>query len=318
MEHTYWEFTDEEEQAYRNRIKAVEDQIAALQKQAAAAAISWEFGKVAEYNKQIKELQYTLEKVKNTGDSLDLYEVQKENLRQQQELIKQQIEAEKDKKDTDWDQIQKWEETIKDIDSQIGDLERQEIEMLAGTDVKSAIDEFADALVDAYCQGEDAAEALGEKTKEVLKKAVVESLKRQFLAKGINDAVNYLGESLRDGSLSDSERQHFTTMVNQAGDLFNQALEGIGDWIKDVEENTDPLTGAVMSMSEETGGLIAGRFNSFIINQADQTAQLRAILIYQAQISQNTYDTVQRLDRISDTLTRMENKGNSLLSQGIA
>ena len=318
MSHTYWEFTDEEEQAYRNRVKAVEDQIATLQRQSEVAARSWKFGEVAEYNKQIKELQYTLEKVKNTGDSLDLFEVQKENLRQQQELIKRQIEAEKDKKDTDWDQIQKWEENIKDIDSQIEDLHRQEIELLAGTDVKSALDEFADALVDAYCQGEDAAVALGEKTKEVLKKAVVESLKRQFLAKGINDAVDYLGESLRDGSLSDTERQHFTTMVNQAGNLFNQALEGIGDWIKDVEENTDPLTGAVMSMSEDTGGIIAGRLNAFIINQADQTAQLRAILIYQAQISQNTYDTVQRLDRISDTLTRMENKGNSLLSQGIA
>ena len=318
MSHTYWEFTDEEEQAYRNRVKAVEDQIATLQKQSEVAARSWQFGKVAEYNKQIKELQYTLEKVKNTGDSLDLFEVQKENLRRQQDLIRQQIEAEKDKKDTDWGQIQKWEENIKDIDQQIEDLHRQEIELLAGTDVKSAIDEFADALVDAYVRGEDAAVALGEKTKEVLKKAVVESLKRQFLAKGINDAVDYLGESLRDGSLSDTERQHFTTMVNQAGNLFNQALEGIGDWIKDVEENTDPLTGAVMSMSEDTGGIIAGRLNAFIINQADQTAQLRAILVYQAQISQNTYDTVQRLDRISDTLTRMENKGNSLLSQGIA
>lgn len=318
MSHTYWEFTDEEEQAYRMRVKAVEDQIATLQKQSEVAARSWKFGEVAEYNKQIKELQYTLEKVKNTGDSLDLFEVQKENLRRQQDLIMQQIEAEKDKKDTDWGQIEKWEENIKDIDQQIEDLHRQEIELLAGTDVKSAIDEFADALVDAYCQGEDAAVALGEKTKEVLKKAVVESLKRQFLAKGINDAVDYLGESLRDGSLSDTERQHFTTMVNQAGNLFNQALEGIGDWIKDVEENTDPLTGAVMSMSEDTGGIIAGRLNAFIINQADQTAQLRAVLIYQAQISQNTANTVSELKGIKTELQAIRNSGSSLLSQGIA
>ena len=318
MSHTYWEFTDEEEQAYRMRVKAVEDQIATLEKERDAASRSWHFGAVAEYNKQIKELQYTLEKVKNTGDSLDLFEVQKENLRRQQDLIRQQIEAEKDKKDTDWGQIQKWEENIKDIDQQIEDLHRQEIELLAGTDVKSAIDEFADALVDAYCQGEDAAVALGEKTKEVLKKAVVESLKRQFLAKGINDAVDYLGESLRDGSLSDTERQHFTTMVNQAGNLFNQALEGIGDWIKDVEENTDPLTGAVMSMSEDTGGIIAGRLNAFIINQADQTAQLRAILIYQAQISQNTANTVSELKGIKTELQAIRNSGSSLLSQGIA
>lgn len=316
MSHTYWEFSDEEEAAYQARVRAVENQIAALERERAAAG-AWDFAAVAAYNKQIKELQYTLEKVKNTGDVTDLYEIQKQNLRNQQELIRQQIEAEKDKKDTDWDQIASWEEKIKDIDSQIDDLERQMIEMLAGTDVKSALDEFADALVEAYLQGENSAEALGKKTKEVLKNAVVEALKRRYLAKAIDDAVNYLGESMKDGALSESERTQFTSMVNQAGDLFNKALEGVGDWIKDIEEDADPLTGAVQSMSEETGGVIAGRLNAFIINQGDQIAQLKAILIYQAQISQNTANTVQKLDQINSTLQRMESKGQSLLSYGI-
>ena len=317
MSHTYWEFSDEEEAAYQARVRAVENQIAALERERAAAG-AWDFAAVAAYNKQIKELQYTLEKVKNTGDVTDLYEIQKQNLRNQQELIRQQIEAEKDKKDTDWDQIASWEEKIKDIDSQIGDLERQMIEMLAGTDVKSALDEFADALVEAYLQGENSAEALGKKTKEVLKNAVVEALKRRYLAKAIDDAVNYLGESMKDGELSESERTQFTSMVNQAGDLFNKALEGVGDWIKDMEEDADPLTGAVQSMSEETGGVIAGRLNAFIINQGDQTAQLKAILIYQAQISQNTANTVAELKGIKTELQAIRNSGSSLLSQGIA
>ena len=145
-------------------------------------------------------------------------------------------------------------------------------------------------MVDAYCKGEDAAEALGEKTKEVLKKAVVEALKREFLAKGINDAVLYLGESMKDGKLTDVEKREFERMVNAAGDLFNSALEGIGDWIKDVEEETvqqDPLTGAVTSMSEETGGVIAGRLNAFVINQSDQTSIMRQALVYQAEIAAN-------------------------------
>ena len=317
MSHTYWEFSDEEEAAYQARVRAVENQIAALERERAAAG-AWDFAAVAAYNKQIKELQYTLEKVKNTGDVTDLYEIQKQNLRNQQELIRQQIEAEKDKKDTDWDQIASWEEKIKDIDSQIDDLERQMIEMLAGTDVKTALDEFADALVEAYLQGENSAEALGKKTKEVLKNAVVEALKRRYLAKAIDDAVNYLGESMKDGALSESERTQFTSMVNQAGDLFNKALEGVGDWIKDMEEDADPLTGAVQSMSEETGGVIAGRLNAFIINQGDQTAQLKAILIYQAQISQNTANTVAELRGIKTELQAIRNSGSSLLSQGIA
>ena len=115
---------------------------------------------------------------------------------------------------------------------------------------------------------------MGEKTKEVLKKAVVEALKREFLAKGINDAVLYLGESMKDGKLTDVEKREFERMVNAAGDLFNSALEGIGDWIKDVEEETvqqDPLTGAVTSMSEETGGVIAGPH----LREIDETANSR-------------------------------------------
>lgn len=320
-EKTYWVYSDEEAASHEKRVQAIRDEIAALEQQKTVARQSWNFAKYAQLTKQIKELKYALEKEESNGDMFQLYELQRKNLKEQQELIKQQIAAEKDKKKTDWGKIQDWEEAIKDIDTQLEDMERDMLETLAGTDIKTAIDEFADALVDAYCKGEDAAEALGEKTKEVLKKAVVEALKREFLAKGINDAVLYLGESMKDGKLTDVEKREFERMVNAAGDLFNSALEGIGDWIKDVEEETvqqDPLTGAVTSMSEETGGVIAGRLNAFVINQSDQTSIMRQALVYQAEIAANTKLSASELTEIKTTLKRIENKDSSLLSQGIA
>ena len=281
-EHTYWVFSAEEEEAYKKRLQNINDQIATLEQERQLALTMWDFNKYAQLTKQIKDLSDALEKAQRSGDMFDLYELEKDNLRKQQELIKEQIRLEKDKKDPDKGQINSWEQKIKDIDGQIEDLERSMMETLAGTDVKSAIDEFADALVEAYCKGEDAAEALGEKTKEVLKNAVVEALKRKFLAKGINDAVEYLGSAMQDSVLSDDERATFTAMVNKAGDLFNTALAGVGDWIKDLEDETaaDPLTGAVQGLSEETGGIIAGRMNAAIINQAEQTVQLRLMATY--------------------------------------
>lgn len=194
------------------------------------------------------------------------------------------------------------------------------LESLAGTDIKTAIDDFADALVDAYCQGEDAAKALGDVTKNILKNAVVEALKRQFLAKAINDAVLYLGEAMEDGTLTDAERKNFEYMVNKAGDKFYGALEAVGDWIKDeeVEDTTDPLTGAVTSMSEETGGVIAGRLNAFVINQSEQISIGREQLVYQAEIAANTRASATELTEIKETLKRIESKDNSLLSQGIS
>ena len=318
---TFWVYSDEERAAHQQRIQGIEDEIAALEQQRTVARQSWDFLRYAQLTKQIKELKNTLEEEQNNGDMFDLYNLQRQNLIETQKLIEQQIQAEKEKKDTDNNKIAEWEEAIRDINTQLDDLERDMLETLAGTDVQTAIDDFADALVDAYCQGEDAAKTLGEVTKETLKNAVVEALKRQFLAKAINDAVLYLGEAMQDGVLSDYEKKRFEEMVKEGADKFNMALEGVGDWIKDQteeEEESDPLTGAVTSMSEETGGVIAGRLNAFVINQSDQIAIMKQNIIYQAQIAQNTKVSADELTEIKETLKRIENKDNSLLSQGIS
>lgn len=319
-EQTYWVFSDEEKAAHDKRLQSIKDQIDALEQQKIVAQQSWDFVKYAQLTKQIKDLKYALEKESNKGDMFQLYELQKQNLKEKQRLIQEQIKAEKDKKKTDRDKIAEWEEAIKDIDTQLEDMESDMLESLAGTDIKTAIDDFADALVDAYCQGEDAAKALGDVTKKILKNAVVEALKRQFLAKAINDAVLYLGEAMEDGTLTDAERKNFEYMVNKAGDKFYGALEAVGDWIKDeeVEDTTDPLTGAVTSMSEETGGVIAGRLNAFVINQSEQISIGREQLVYQAEIAANTRASATELTEIKETLKRIESKDNSLLSQGIS
>lgn len=316
---TYWVFNDEERQGYEKNIQAIKDQIAALEKQREVAKKAWDFAQYAKLTTQIKQLNAQLNKAKEGGDMLALWQSQKESLREQQELMRQQIQAEKSKKKTDNNKIKEWENQIEEINQQIEDLDQQMMETFAGTDVKSAIDEFADAIVDAYCSGEDAAKALGETTKKVLKNAVVEALKRNFLAKGINDAVEYLGKAMEDGVLTDEEKKEFERQANAAGEKFKQGLEAVGDWIKDVDDvASDPLTGAVTSMSEETGGVIAGRLNAFIINQGEQTSIMREQLLQQSEIARNTALSAERLQNIESTLKRIETKDNSLLSQGIS
>ena len=316
---TYWVFNDEERQGYEKNIQAIKDQIAALEKQREVAKKAWDFAQYAKLTTQIKQLNAQLNKAKEGGDMLALWQSQKESLREQQELMRQQIQAEKSKKKTDNNKIKEWENQIEEINQQIEDLDQQMMETFAGTDVKSAIDEFADAIVDAYCSGEDAAKALGETTKKVLKNAVVEALKRNFLAKGINDAVEYLGKAMEDGVLSDEEKKEFERQANAAGEKFKAGLEAVGDWIKDVDETaSDPLTGAVTSMGEETGGVIAGRLNAFIINQGEQTSVMREQLLQQSEIARNTALSAERLQNIENTLRRIETKDNSLLSQGIS
>lgn len=322
MSKTYWVYNDDEKEAHEKRLNAINEQINALEDQAKVAKASWNFVEYAKLTKQIKELRYDLEKAEQTGDMFQLYELQQKNLLAQQDLIKQQIEAEKKKKKTDSNKIADWEEQLKDIDTQIKDMELQMLETLAGTDIKSAIDEFADALVDAYCKGEDAAIALGEVTKKTMKNAVVEALKRQYLAKGIEEATKYLGSAMGDGVLTDEERAKFESLVNTAGNEFNNMLNGIGDWIKDIPEDKDEdaMTGAVKSLSEETGGIISGRLNAVVINQSDSNSILRQSLTYHQQTAANTGASAQELKEIKETLNTIKNQnnGNSLLSQGLS
>ena len=317
---TYWVFNDEERAGFEQNIKLIEDQIAALEKQRETARRTWDFAKYAQLTAQIKDLNKQLSKAKEGDDMLGLYEQQKQSLREQQELMRQQIQAEKDKKKTDNNKIQQWNDAIEQIEQQIEDLDRQMMETFAGTTTKEAIDQYADAIVDAYCAGEDAAKALGDTTREVLKKAVIDALKRQSLAKAMDEAVQYLGEAMSDGVLTKEEKARFEYLTRMAGETFTNALDAVGDWIKDIEDDTasDPLAGAVAAMSEETGGVIAGRLNAFIINQSEQTSVLREQLLQQSAISQNTANTNAILSRIDATLKRIETKDSSLLSQGIS
>lgn len=317
---TYWVFNDEERAGFERNIQLIEDQIAALEQQRETARRAWDFAQYTQLTAQIKDLNQQLSKAKEGDDMLGLYEQQKASLREQQELMKQQIQAERDKKKTDNDKIQQWNDAIEQIEEQIEDLDRQMMETFAGTTTKEALDQYADAIVDAYCAGEDAAKALGDTTREVLKKAVIDALKRQFLAKAMDEAVQYLGEAMSDGVLTKEEKARFEYLTRMAGETFTNALDAVGDWIKDIEDDTasDPLAGAVAAMSEETGGVIAGRLNAFIINQSEQTSVLREQLLQQSAISQNTANTNAILSRIDATLKRIETKDSSLLSQGIS
>lgn len=317
---TYWVFNDAEREGFEKNIQLIEQQIESLERQRETAIRAWDFARYAQLTAQIKDLNKQLSKAKEGDDMLGLYEQQKQSLREQQELMRQQIQAEKDKKKTDNDKIQQWNDAIEQIEQQIEDLDRQMMETFAGTTTKEAIDQYADAIVDAYCAGEDAAKALGDTTREVLKKAVIDALKRQFLAKAMDEAVQYLGEAMSDGVLTKEEKARFEYLTRMAGETFTNALDAVGDWIKDIEEDTasDPLAGAVAAMSEETGGVIAGRLNAFIINQSEQTSVMREQLLQQSAIAQNTATANAILSQIDATLKRIETKDSSLLSQGLS
>lgn len=287
--------------------KRKEKQIQALQNQVDALADS--------YN----NLGDAINRAYST-DKANMLEEQSRNLKRQNELIHKQIQEEKDKKDTDWDRIKDWEKQISENEKKIAENTKYNIiDAINGTDIMNAIDELSTAYANAWAAGENAAGKSAETVKKLIRTAIIEQLKNK-LRPEVEDFMTYLATAMEDGIINDAEERILDKMSEDMEDISDKYLSQNEKWMRDkVEEavQQDPLTGAVTSMNEETGGVIAGRLNAFVINQSDQTSIMRQSLLYQAEIAANT-KYCKRLDDIADTLKRLENKDNSLLSQGIA
>ena len=72
-------------------------------------------------------------------------------------MIQDNIRAEKSKKNPDEEMINEWENALEDINVRVEENRDRMLESLVGTDVMSAIDQFAQAYADAWASGEDAA-----------------------------------------------------------------------------------------------------------------------------------------------------------------
>ena len=285
--------------------------------------------------KRIQKMQDQIDALANSYDDLgdaiqraystdkaSMLEEQSKNLEKQNELIRKQIQEEKDKKDADGDRIKDWEDQIRENEKTIAENAKYNIvEAIMSTEISSAIDELANAYADAWAKGEKAAGKSANVVKNLIKTAIIEQLKNK-LKPEVEKFMSFLADAMEDGVISEAEERMLERYEKEMENMSDKYLSQNGKWLaddEDKEENQDPLTGAVRSMSEETGGVIAGRLNAFVINQSEQITIGRSQLSYQAEIAANTRASAERLAGIEETLKRIENNnGSSLLSQGIS
>lgn len=238
------------------------------------------FNSDRKHERKIKELQKEVDNLSRAYDRLgraientytnevySLMDDQVENLKKQQQLVLQQMREEQEKKHTDDDKVQEYKDKYEELGNQIEDTKKKQIEMLAGTDIQSAIDNFADALVDAYAQGEDGAKAMGETTKKVLANAVKEALKKQILGKALENAVTQLGKDMEDGVLTDAEKKQFEDAANSAGNRFMEAMKMYDDLFKDATAATtrEATAKSIASISQDSANAIDGKMSSQLI-----------------------------------------------------
>lgn len=251
------------------------------------------------------------------------------NMEQQRQHLQEMWEAEESKKKTDGDKVNEYKEQYAELGRQIEDMYDEISKDILQTDAVDFAGTLGDALVEAFKQGEDAATAFENTVNQVLQNAIVNQLKKKFLEKQLQGALDDLENSMGywngddfvfDG-LTDEEIEDFKRRVQAAANNFNEALGIYSDIFKDlnIEEPDDSLTGAVKGVSEETASILAGQVNAIRINQLEATSILRQSLQTLNTIAANTaYNRyLSRIERII-TILESNSAGDSLRSQGLS
>lgn len=246
------------------------------------------------------------------------------NLRQQQAELRGMINDEKSKKKTDWGRIEEWQEQIAAAGRQIEDIMAEITQSITQTSAGDLANQLKDALIDAFESGENAAQAFGDIANQVLRNAVANALKLQFLEKPLQNAIKQLqkdmgfdeeGNGSFDG-LTPEEQQRFKDAIAAAGANFKQAMDMYKDLFEELDDS-DPtsLSGAIKGASQESIDLLAGQTNAVRQNQ------VVAIELFRQQLTRlSSIDN--RLGGIAATLLSILNHAgvdynDELRSQGI-
>ena len=246
------------------------------------------------------------------------------NLRKQQAELTGMITDEQSKKHTDKNRIEEWQEQYAELGRQISDIIDEITQSITQTSAKDLAGGIADALIEAFEGGEDAAKAFGEVADDVIKKAVVNALKLQMLERPLQNAIKQLQRDMgfdEEGNgffngLSETEQKRFKDAVEAAGANFQLAMDAYKDLFGQLDDS-DPttLSGAIKGASQESIDLLAGQTNAVRQNQVTQLALFRQQLIHVSNIDANVGVIAGRLLSILNALTSPA--GTSLRSQGI-
>lgn len=267
------------------------------------------------------------EKYRQASDQL-------KNIAQQQILLQEQINAEASKKKSDDGAIQEWKNKIEELGQQAIELINEMVEDIIGDTSTGIAEELADAFIEAFQAGENAAEAWGDKVNEI----VADVLKRMLVSKFLEEPLGqifdkYKAKWFKGGQFQGldsviNSMQGFANDLNAVGADFAAIWENLPDSVKNMFTVTSDAereasqkgiaTADQDSIDELNGRMTAVQSHTFSINENTKTilATTQMILRSVMNIEEETEGFGSRLQRIegrlddvADTLDDIANKG---------
>lgn len=210
-----------------------------------------------------------------------LIEDQNKLLEQQKVLIQNQIKEEQDKKNTDSDRIKEWENQIDEINNLISDNKEKAIDVIFGEDLKSAIDNFAEAYVDAWASGENRAKSAKDVVKQMMQQMVTESIKAAIKSSNKMEEIRTkLQQFYADNVLSQWEQDYINNMAEQLQQEID-AQFGWADSLMRESSTTEQKStaGGFETMSQDTATELNGRFTALQLSGEEIKNQMISAVI---------------------------------------
>ena len=215
-----------------------------------------------------------------------------QNLEEQNEQYRAMIENEKDKKDSDEDQIADWQQTIEDNLKKAEELRQQYFTELgglgSGSDVRDAAEGFVDAWADAFGETSDGISGLKEEFNDFMKNIV----KKQAYMKIADHWINKFGDMInasfdKYGQVNyenlQSAMKWFTEeaipQMDNALEDMNAFWERLGINWTGTTSNLSGLAAGIQGVTEETAQILEALLNSMRYYVADTNEQLRQIFV---------------------------------------
>lgn len=260
---------------------------------------------------------------------------QLKNIAQQQILLQEQINQEYSKKDTDQDKITEWQQKIEELGQQALEIINDMVEDIIGDTSTGIAEELADAFIEAFQEGEDAAEAWGDKVNEI----VADILKRMLISKFLEEPLGQIFDKYKAKWFKDGEFAGLDAVINSmegfAGDLnavgedFAEIWDALPPSIKNMFEVTDEAsreasqkgiaTADQDSIDELNGRMTAVQSHTFSISE--NTKQLlsttQAILRSVLHIEEETDGLHDRMERVEGYTKSIHDSVDDIVTKGI-
>ena len=259
------------------------------------------------------------------------YDAELASLMAQRDELEKQRQAEEDKKKTDADAIQNYDQQIKEMEQSIDDFAQTFLNDIYSIDIKSWASQLTDSIVEAWSKGEDAATAYHDKVQELIKDLTKNILSQKIMEMALQPTLDMLTDKLKQkGKLDENDIPEIADGLIEAGNSAIENITDILDYLKekgwDLSENgTLSVSNSIKNITEDTADILASYLNqcradlSVVRNMHEryypQFSEIgNAQIIQMKAIAQNTLRNAEAAERIEVAVNSLDSNMRAVIN----